>query len=156
MQKSAIWRLFAGYLSLYNANMRNYLWLTLLLALLGCGATDAVPTIGSADFEPATTYQNISAETVANLSDDATLINVHIPYSGEIADTDAFIAYNTILESADLPTELDTEIVLYCESGGMSRSAAQTLIDAGYTNVKNLQGGMRAWERAGYERLFNQ
>ena len=136
--------------------MRNFALLFLLLVLSGCGTTGAIPTIGSVDFELSTTYQNVSAEIVANVSDDATLINVHIPYNGEIADTDAFIPYNKILESAELPTDRDAEIVLYCESGGMGRTAAQTLIDAGYTNVKNLQGGMRAWERAGFERLFNQ
>ncbi len=136
--------------------MRIFSLLLLLLALFGCDATEVLPTIDTVEFEQPATYLNISAETIATLTDDATLINVHIPYNGEIANTDAFIAYNTILESAELPTDRDAEIVLYCESGGMSHAAAQTLIDAGYTNIKNLQGGMRAWEQAGYERLFNQ
>lgn len=147
----------AGRLFLYNEGMQRFA-LTILLALfilVGCGAENAVPTIGSVTIAPSAQYENVSAETVANLPDNTTVINVHIPYSGEIADTDAFIPYNTILESADLPTNKDAEIILYCESGSMSRAASQTLIDAGYTNVKNLQGGMQAWERAGYERLFN-
>ncbi len=136
--------------------MRTFILLAFFLALLGCSAPTADSVIESVDMQEPATYANVSAEIVANRSDTATLINVHIPYNGELPETDRFIPYNTILNASELPTDLDAEIILYCESGGMSRAAAQTLIDAGYTNIKNLQGGMRAWERAGFERLFNQ
>jgi SulP family sulfate permease len=45
---------------------------------------------------------------------------------------------------------LDCQIVLVCRSGRRSRLAAYILQDMGYTDVINLQGGMLAWEAAGY------
>ncbi|MDX1251538.1 MAG: hypothetical protein IDH49_04670 [Gammaproteobacteria bacterium] len=36
----------------------------------------------------------------------------------------------------------------------MSAIAAEKLVRLGYTNVWNLQGGMMAWEKAGYRLSF--
>jgi SulP family sulfate permease len=44
----------------------------------------------------------------------------------------------------------DQRIVLVCRSGRRSRIAAGILKDMGYQEVYNLQGGMLAWEAAGY------
>jgi rhodanese-related sulfurtransferase len=78
------------------------------------------------------------------------LINVHIPYEGEIQGTDAFIPFNTIADALDaLPADKDAEIVLYCMSGRMSEIAATTLVEHGYTNVRHVRGGMIAWRQAG-------
>ena len=79
-----------------------------------------------------------------------TLINVHIPYEGGIQGTDAFVPFNTITKRlGELPADRDAEVVLYCKSGRMSEIAARQLVKLGYTNVKQLRGGMIAWQRAG-------
>ena len=77
------------------------------------------------------------------------LINVHIPYNDHIEGTDAFIAFDSILDSEDLPTDKAAPIALYCRSGNMSAQASAVLADAGYTNVIDLDGGMNAWEASG-------
>lgn len=79
-----------------------------------------------------------------------TLVNVHVPYAGEIDPTDAFIPFDTIASRlADLPAT-DRPIVLYCQTGRMSQIAAETLVTAGYTAVWELAGGMEAWTAAGH------
>lgn len=47
----------------------------------------------------------------------------------------------------------DTPIVVYCGKGIRSAFAANTLKDMGYTNVKNLKGGVKAWKEAGFKTL---
>ena len=41
-------------------------------------------------------------------------------------------------------------IVVYCKSGGRGCLATCTLCRMGYKNVKNIDGGWLAWEKAGY------
>ena len=45
----------------------------------------------------------------------------------------------------EIPVSKDTEIVTQCKSGGRSQKAALLLKQHGYTNVKNLAGGITAW-----------
>ncbi len=77
------------------------------------------------------------------------MINVHIPDEGSIAGTDLTIPYAAVLTDPSLPTDLTTPLALYCRSGKMSTIAAQSLVNAGYTNVVELDGGMNAWTSAG-------
>lgn len=42
------------------------------------------------------------------------------------------------------------EIVLYCGGGYRSALAADSLRQMGYTNVRSMDGGIRAWREAGY------
>ena len=100
-------------------------------------------------------YADVNVDQLADLmaDKDFTLVNVHIPYEGEIPQTDLFIPFDEIADhQAELPAK-DAPIVLYCRSGSMSTTAAKVLADEGYTNVLELDGGFRAWESAGYELL---
>jgi len=47
----------------------------------------------------------------------------------------------------DVPQDKDIELVMYCRSGGRSGMAKQFLEQSGYTNVRNLIGGMIEWQR---------
>lgn len=97
-------------------------------------------------------YTNVAPKQLEQMlaAKDFTFINVHIPYEGEIANTDAFIPYDKIAENVGkFPADKNAKVVLYCRSGRMSAIAAEELIKRGYSNVWNLNGGMVAWEGAG-------
>ena len=87
---------------------------------------------------------------------DFILLNVHVPYAGEIPQTDMFIPYNKIGEHLNELPAKNQKIVLYCRSDRMSTIAAKTLVKAGYSNLYNLKGGMNAWKAAGYQLIDSQ
>lgn len=101
-------------------------------------------------------YTNISPEDLYAMLDkkDFVLINVHVPYAGEIANTDLFIPWTEIEKSLDkLPKDKNAKLVLYCRSSMMSTPASEALVKLGFTNVLNLMGGMNAWTAKQYPLL---
>ncbi len=45
----------------------------------------------------------------------------------------------------------DTEIIVYCLSGGRSALGSQILVDNGFTKIYNMLDGITGWISAGYE-----
>lgn len=131
--------------------------LTLLVA--ACGPTSSAPDDNAAaagEFSKnADGYADINVEQLAELleNENLTLVNVHIPYDGEIPQTDLFIPFDQIADNLDQLPDKDAQLVLYCRSGSMSTSAARELVELGYSNVLEVDGGFNAWKAAGYELL---
>jgi len=97
-------------------------------------------------------FENIYIDQFVKMMDqkDFILINVHVPYYGEIARTDLLMPFNAIEQhKKDLPQDKSTRIVVYCMSGPMGDIAAEILASMGYTRVSNFQGGMMAWTQTG-------
>ena len=111
---------------------------------------------------PDSSYTNITPDELNERliqGDQFLLVNTHIPYEGELEGTDSFIPYNEVeahFTTPVFPKDEYTEIVVYCMSGRMSEIAAETLVELGYRNVKNLSGGMLAWQRSGFELVDNR
>lgn len=47
-------------------------------------------------------------------------------------------------------TDKNATVYTQCKSGVRSARAAETLLQKGYRNAKNMKGGILAWEGAGY------
>ena len=100
-------------------------------------------------------YQNIISDDLHTMlrNKGFVLINVHIPFAGDIPDTDLSIAFDQIASPNNLsllPSDKNAKVVLYCRSGRMSEIAAEKLVALGYTNIWNLEKGMVGWQEAGY------
>ncbi len=144
MARRSVWTLWVG------------LWGVLLLAACGRPNTTLAPS--ARPMEPLAsgsgeTYREITAPELQAMlqTKDFLLINVHVPFAGNIPNTDLSIPFNEIAQHANqLPQDKEAKIVVYCRSGSMSAVAARTLVQMGYTNVWNLTGGMNAWRQAGF------
>jgi rhodanese-related sulfurtransferase len=124
-----------------------------LLAILAVLAVACSQSPQPESAKSADGYTDITVEQLAEMlkDKDFVLVNTHIPYDGDIPQTDLSIPFDEISEHlGELPGQ-DAKIVLYCRSGNMSTTAAETLVALGYTNVYEVDGGMKAWKAAGYE-----
>ena len=145
--------------------MKRHQWKwAMLFAIVGvliaaCGSAPSSPESDpmSSDQLPknADGYVDIVVQQLAGLlqREDLILVNVHVPYEGEIPQTDLFIPYDEVAGHLDSLPDKDATVVLYCRSGGMSTSAAGELAALGYAKVLELDGGFDAWKAAGYELL---
>jgi rhodanese-related sulfurtransferase len=98
-------------------------------------------------------YQNVTPDGLNTMlkDKDFVLINVHIPFVGNITGTDISIPYDAIEQNLSQLPAKEAKIVLYCRSGRMSQIAAEKLVSLGYTNIWNLSGGMVEWEQTGLD-----
>jgi rhodanese-related sulfurtransferase len=77
-----------------------------------------------------------------------TIIDVREPHEYEEFNIGA-----TLIPLGELPSKMvdlapykNTELIVHCRSGARSNSAKMYLEDAGFTNVRNLLGGMMDWQ----------
>ena len=131
-----------------------------IAVIAGIGSTQGGPSSGAATASgtPGIVVQGVGGQwtdvtpnTLATMlrAEAFTLLNVKTPYVGEIDGTDLYIPYTDLgTRRTELPADRASQILVYCRTGNQSAIAAQTLLDLGYTNIVNLDGGMEGWVRA--------
>ena len=125
-----------------------------LLAVLLLAGCQSKAVTGETVSATGGSYKNVTPKELSTMlkDKDFVLVNVHIPFAGDLPNTDLSIPYDQIDQNlSQLPADKAAKIVLYCRSGHMSQIAAEDLVSQGYTNVWNLKGGMIDWEKAGFE-----
>jgi molybdopterin/thiamine biosynthesis adenylyltransferase/rhodanese-related sulfurtransferase len=89
------------------------------------------------------------AEKIAANGEEIVVIDVREPYEWQAGHLEA-ARHIPLAEVPQRLTEIpkDREVIMICRSGGRSARAQDFLLrQAGYTNVKNLVGGMQRWAR---------
>src|SRR5262245_2184715 len=129
-------------------------WVVVLMGVgMGMAAGPVSEGVGTLVTTRGGTYHQIGPTALKTMlaQKDFTFVNVHIPYEGEIAQTDAHVPYDQVAQQITrFPADRTAKIVLYCRTGHMSRIAAETLVRLGYTNVWDLVGGFEVWKEAGF------
>jgi rhodanese-related sulfurtransferase len=127
------------------------LWALVLLALAGCtgapggGAPPAV--------DPAKLPATVSVATVKALqgNPDVVILDVRTPEEYKAGRIPGI----TLIPMDEVPNRLaeipkDKPVIVTCRTGNRSSQVAKYLREQGYTNIHNMEGGIVAWEAAGY------
>ncbi len=137
---------------------KRLIWIALgflVIVLAACGGA----TADTAEIAPDTNIDisqlgpNIDVETVAAIKDrdDVLVLDVREQWEydeGHIAGVELIPMNEIPVRLDEIPT--DKEVVVTCRSGNRSGQVTQYLQEQGFTNVHNMQGGILAWESAGF------
>lgn len=130
--------------------------LLLTLILAACGGSDtAAPVVEqNADAAPLDLAPEVDVHTVAQVKDrdDVYLLDVREQWEydeGHIPGVTLLPLGEVAARMDEIPT--DKEVIVTCRSGNRSGQATNFLRQNGFDNVHNMQGGIVAWEQAGYE-----
>lgn len=94
--------------------------------------------------------EDITTEELKQRMDASEKLNIF-----DVREPHEYEEYNigaTLIPLGELPTRLnelenlkDQEIIVHCRSGARSGNAKMFLLDNGFTNVRNVLGGMLDW-----------
>ena len=135
-----------------DVKMMSRFWMVgcLFIAIAaGCTANDSESTPGTAPKiitaeELTERIQNAQAPLILDVRKEKEYAEGHIPGALNIPHD----------QLADRLSEIDAaktdEIVVHCRSGHRAGIAEKVLIEAGYSNVRDLDGHMNGWRSGGY------
>ncbi len=142
---------------------RIYLFLFFVLMLgtaVACGGQTAAPVapnpvVEAVDLNAALNLADtIDVQTVASVKDrdDVFVIDVREQWEYD----EGHIPGVTLIPMGEIPDRLaeiptDKEVIVTCRSGNRSGQITDFLRDQGYDNIHNMDGGIVAWDAAGYE-----
>lgn len=103
------------------------------------------------------TYSNVSVDdlnTVVKAGEDVIILDVRTP--SEVSEGYVKDAQNLNINGATFKQQAETldkskTIYVYCRSGHRSQIASKTLIELGFSDVRNVEGGFLAWSAKGYQ-----
>ena len=130
--------------------------LLLTLVLAACGGSDTAAPVAEQGAESAALdlAPEVDVHTVAQVKDrdDVYLLDVREQWEYD----EGHIPGVTLLPLGEVPARMseiptDKEVIVTCRSGNRSGQAVDFLRQNGFDNVHNMQGGIVAWEQAGYE-----
>ena len=135
----------------------NWIFLLLLtLVLAACGGSDTAAPVAEQGAESAALdlAPEVDVHTVAQVKDrdDVYLLDVREQWEYD----EGHIPGVTLLPLGEVPTRMsqiptDKAVIVTCRAGNRSGQAVDFLRQNGFDNVHNMQGGIVAWEQAGYE-----
>jgi phage shock protein E len=123
--------------------VRSVLYVLVVFLVLSCQAQSKQATVLS----PEQFNQKLIA------SSDRTLLDVRTPEEyaeGHLTDAKLINYYNDDFKSQLALLDKSKPVFVYCRSGKRSGASAQLLIELGFKEVYDLQGGFTAWADGKY------
>lgn len=140
--------------------MKN-IFLSLLVAFslvaTSCGNAQTSNQGNSSQQQAKGTFSNVSVKqlnTAITENPDVVVLDVRTP--GELREGYIENALNYNVNGAQFKSQVagldkSKTTYVYCRSGHRSQAASRMLIDMGFTDVRNVEGGFIAWAQSGYK-----
>ena len=112
------------------------------LVLTACGGPNAISTVDASSFATQTQTAGVTVIDVRSPEEFA---------AGHIAGAINIDVEGDAFDEGIAALDQSKTYAVYCHSGRRSLIAANTMADAGFTSIYNLDGGIIAWDAAGYE-----
>ena len=114
----------------------------LMLLLTACGGSSVK-------------VNNLDANAFASDIKNPGVVVLDVRTAGEFASGHIENAINIDVESSDFDSQIakldkKVEYAVYCHSGRRSGIASDKMVKSGFENVTNLNGGIQAWQAAGF------
>ena len=137
--------------------MKNWKYLLpmfmLVLALAACGGQAESAEAPAASVNLDELPQEVDVQTVYDIQglEDVHVLDVREQYEYD----EKHIPNVTLLPMSEIESRLneipkDKEVIVTCRTGNRSGQVTQFLAQNGFDNVHNMQGGIVAWEEAGF------
>lgn len=143
-------------------NLKRFVLILFLLTMLGtavaCGGqTETAAPAPAAEVALSETLDladTVNVETVASIKDREDVIVLDVREQWEYDE--GHIPGVTLIPMDEVPNRLaeiptDKEVIVTCRSGNRSGQITDFLRQQGFDNVHNMDGGILAWEAAGYD-----
>ena len=108
-----------------------------------CGGVDSQQMKGSRDEEYQITPQQL--KTRLDAGEDIFILDVREPYEYQICNLGGYLIPLNDLPKRVHELDVSKEIIVHCKMGGRSGKAVEFLKQEGFTNIKNLVGGIDRW-----------
>ncbi len=129
---------------------QNMMWITALTVLAVAAGVFYFASRPAASTDAV--FKNVSVTDLKNASEpDKIILDVRRQDEYDAGHVEGVVLI-PVQELADRLDELPKDKPLYviCRSGNRSMIASEILEKAGFKDIRNVQGGILAWQRAGY------
>ena len=125
---------------------------------ISCGNAENSQTPNGSKVEQTKgTFKNVSVTDLNTaISENNKVIMLDVRTPGEVSQGYVENAINIDINNSDFKskvTDLDKSktVYVYCRSGHRSQTASKVLVDMGFSDVRNVEGGILAWSQKGYK-----
>jgi phage shock protein E len=120
------------------------------IALAACGGQ----TTPTAEIDIANLPPSVDVSTTYELMGNDNVLLIDVREKGEYDE--GHIPGITLIPMGEIPNRLseiptDKEVIVTCRSGNRSGQITDYLRQQGYTNIHNMDGGIIAWQQAGFK-----
>lgn len=136
--------------------MRTLLPIAIAIILLSSCSKPAAENAGTNSEQATFRIQQADAAQFKKLTESPDALVLDVRTAAEVAEGHLPNAVNIDIYGTDFMAKVqelpkDREILVYCTVGARSQQAADILSKQGFAKVYNLDGGIVAWQRNGFE-----